>query len=484
MNSPFAPPTVVSYPFAVFNIELTNECPMKCVMCPRTNNMTRDIGFMDFGLFTKVIDELVEANPEYAAKNEVWLHHFGESLTHPDFPKFIAYASSKGVYACLSINPIMLNLKVSRALLEARPSKLLISLDGHDDESFENIRGVKRAYTRSKENLLRFLELKKELKSKTKVIMSMINFELNQESINEMSSYWRGVEGIDQFLNKPFVNWNGDANDVNRFKNEQNTPAPLEKVTCGYPWDKMTIAWDGDVVPCCYDYDKKYVLGNVRQESLASIWNGPKMRALRREFSSNKVENPLCKSCDYLRAPYEATNLRRAHQYECGSQIDFGITGSSDFFRNSGWSLPENWGTWTDGESAEIALTIDDKKRTDLVLEMECRAFVGLMHPEIEASVSANGQHLDTWKFLFDSGHGGDHTRSIVIPSAVREGSPKLKIRLGIRGARSPQELRISADPRKLGLGVRKMSFFEVCPPGSKTTNHVRNVQLSCSGSA
>src|SRR4029077_3202217 len=116
-----------------------------------------------------------------------------------------------------------------------------------------------------------------------------------------------------------------------------------------------------------------------------------------------RVENPLCKNCDYLRAPYQATNLGRAHQYECGSQIDFGIAGSGDFFRSTGWSVPEKWGTWTDGESAEIELTIEGRNRSDLVLEMECRAFVVPMQPELEVSVSANGKQLDVWKFLFES---------------------------------------------------------------------------------
>jgi len=74
-------------------------------------------------------------------------------------------------------------------------------------------------------------------------------------------------------------------------------------VSCSVPWDQISVAWDGDVVPCCYDYDKKYVLGNVHKQPLNEIWNGERMRALRKEFISNDVSNPLCRNCPELYVP-------------------------------------------------------------------------------------------------------------------------------------------------------------------------------------
>jgi radical SAM protein with 4Fe4S-binding SPASM domain len=73
-----------------------------------------------------------------------------------------------------------------------------------------------------------------------------------------------------------------------------------KKVSCNVPWEKMSVAWDGDVLPCCYDYDKKYVLGNIKKKKMAEMWNGPEMRALRKEFLDNNVTNPLCRNCPEL----------------------------------------------------------------------------------------------------------------------------------------------------------------------------------------
>ena len=300
---------VVDRPFGIYNIELTNRCPMKCIMCARTHHMTRDQGLMDFDLFTKVIDELVAENPAYAQRDplyEVWLHHFGESLAHPDFDRFIRYAVDKDVYTGLSINPIMLTQSVTDRLLAAEPSLLFISLDGHDDDSFAEIRGLDNAWERSKERLLRFLELKKERGVGTRIILSMIDFPKNAESLDAMRSYWQSVDGIDEFLAKKFETWDGSAEDVNALGQNAlvqlgSTKSP-QQTTCPVPWETMTVTWDGDLVPCCYDFNKKLVLGNLEQQSLAEIWNGEPMQALRRELIENRVDNPLCKGCEKLYA--------------------------------------------------------------------------------------------------------------------------------------------------------------------------------------
>jgi hypothetical protein len=44
-----------------------------------------------------------------------------------------------------------------------------------------------------------------------------------------------------------------------------------DKVVCTFPFEKMTVCWDGKVTPCCYDYVKKYVLGDVHEQSLSQI---------------------------------------------------------------------------------------------------------------------------------------------------------------------------------------------------------------------
>ena len=301
-------PSTVNHYFAIDNLELTNKCPMKCTMCVRTHRMTRPQGFMEMDIFKKIIDEIVMINPPFIYHDGFWLHHFGESLLHPNFDKMIKYCSSRGIKAKLSLNPLMLTEDISRRLINAEPSLLFFAMDGHDDESFYKIRGIPKAFNKSKDNVIRFLKLKKSSSSNVRVVISMINFTKNMQSIKEMYSFWKQQEGIEDVHLKPFTDWNGevreitnmtgsDVNGVAAINKNQKTKGPVE---CRIPWQMISITWDGDVVPCCYDYDKKYVLGNVKNNTLQQIWNGDRIKDLRNELRSNIVENELCRSCLHL----------------------------------------------------------------------------------------------------------------------------------------------------------------------------------------
>jgi radical SAM protein with 4Fe4S-binding SPASM domain len=266
--------------------------------------MTRKHGYIDFGLYKKAIDELIECNPGFKDNEILWLHHFGESLLHPDFGRCIAYASRSGIRTGLSVNPIMLKEAVIDELLAAEPYVIYASLDGHDDASFYKIRGLDTAYGISKERLMDFLQKKIRDRRKTIVVLSMIDFELNRESISLTRNYWESVRGIDLFLAKSFTTWDGSAEDVNAYSHySPGLTAVKSEVQCTMPWERMTLTWDGSVLPCCFDFDGKYVLGNIREETLADVWNGDKMRLLREEFRSNRVTNSLCKNCERLYLP-------------------------------------------------------------------------------------------------------------------------------------------------------------------------------------
>lgn len=293
-------------PFSLFNIELTNHCIMKCVMCPRTGHMTRAKGYMDVALFQKAIDELAGANPGFSEKNVLWLHHFGESLLHPRFGDCIRYASSANIRTGLSINPFMLTPDVCEELLDAKPDILYISLDGHDDSSFAEIRGMQNAYDISRDRLLGFLSGKIHRGIDTSVILSMIDFSLNCDSIEKTRGEWERIPGINCVLLKSFTTWDGSVARINDLACSGAHTADRSSVRCTIPWDTMTVTWDGDVVPCCFDYDKKYVLGNISRSALSDIWRGEPIERLRREFISNNVVNPLCRSCERLYMPKES----------------------------------------------------------------------------------------------------------------------------------------------------------------------------------
>lgn len=263
---------------------------MKCAMCPRTFAMTRKIGFMDEKIFHDIIIQYIRDVPSSSA--HVWLHHFGESLLHPKVADYVIYMQKRGVKAGISVNPIALHKRKAEQLIQANPYLIYISLDGHDEETFSSIRGVSGIWEQSKKNALYFLELKEKYKSSTQIVLSSINFPQHRELVETSKLFWAQQPGIDTFFEKPFTDFNGDIKNITDMHDEGT-----EYTQCTKPWSHMTIAWDGTVLPCCYDYDSKYQLGNITEKSLAEIWNDVPMQRLRQEFREKNVTCDLCVNC-------------------------------------------------------------------------------------------------------------------------------------------------------------------------------------------
>src|SRR5690606_33498241 len=113
----------------VFQIELTNHCPMTCQMCPRTHAMTRPLGYMSEETFRAIIDQAAPGT------GDVLLHHFGDSLLHPQIGEFIRYATEKGIRTYLSANPVLLTAPRIAALVDGGLHEIVLSLDGVTPET-------------------------------------------------------------------------------------------------------------------------------------------------------------------------------------------------------------------------------------------------------------------------------------------------------------------------------------------------------------
>ena len=281
----------ISVPEA-FQIELTNHCPMACVMCPRTGRMTRATGYMDEKVFHRVIQEVAPYS------SDIFLHHFGDSLTHPQIGEYIRLARQHGLRTYLSANPILLSDKRIRDLVDCGLHELVLSLDGVSAEISAAIRG-KAAHNigEAEQRVHALLKYRKERNLKKPfVIMQFVRQQLNRHEAKAWLEKWTSVEGIDAVKMKSFCTWDGRDERINVLRVE---PAPdIDGIVCDKPWTSVTVLWDGRVVPCCFDYDGLYVLGNLRDQSLREICNGDPMRRLRQAHRERNVETvKLCARC-------------------------------------------------------------------------------------------------------------------------------------------------------------------------------------------
>ena len=86
-----------------------------------------------------------------------------------------------------------------------------------------------------------------------------------------------------------------------KLKNEYFELKPLEeplKQPCYYPFYKVLLDHNGDVLICSNDWKKEAVVGNIGDESLVKIWSNKMFSNIRKSLINNNRCHKPCKTCD------------------------------------------------------------------------------------------------------------------------------------------------------------------------------------------
>lgn len=272
-------------------IEPTSVCNLECVMCPQSMEREFSKGFMELELYRRLIDEV----KHYA--HDVNLFHRGESTAHPKLAEMIAYAKEAGLNTRLHTNGTLLNLKKSEELIRAGLDYVSFSFDGYDSESYEKTR-VKGKYPKTLENVKEFLRLKAKWGNGTPytIIQTMeIGLKPDQNKMELREQFRREFDGlpIDRFTVRIPHNWSGDW--------QKGWGLDDDYTPCTFLWYALIVCWDGKVMPCPQDFYNRIEVGDATKNSLAEIWNGPRMREMRRQMKSREaLQLEPCNTCDIL----------------------------------------------------------------------------------------------------------------------------------------------------------------------------------------
>lgn len=273
-------------------IETTSICNLRCVMCPNKDLKKEEKGFMDPALFRKIVDEargfIFDAN----------LIHRGEGLLHPGFISLVEYAHAAGIRTKFHTNATLLDEEAARRLIGAGLDQISFSFDGYDATTYEKIR-VNADFEKTLHNIVRFLEIKKEMRSrKPYTVLELINFPgLHKDDGGrgraEFLANFRGLP-LNRLEIKEMHNWAGEVGPA-------QSRAKKKYIPCTFLWQALVIFWDGTVLPCTQDFHGHYTLGNVRDESLARIWNGERIVRLRQKVLHGEIADvETCSRCDRL----------------------------------------------------------------------------------------------------------------------------------------------------------------------------------------
>jgi radical SAM protein with 4Fe4S-binding SPASM domain len=287
---------VYGMPLAI-GAELTNYCNLQCPECSSgSRQMQRERGFMEIELFKSVMSEL---QPYIYYTN---LYFQGEPMLHPLFTSFIRNCSN--TKTVISTNGHFLSEENAEKIVRSGLNKLIISLDGIDQETYSAYR-IDGNINTVLEGMKNIADAKKKFDSSLKIEIQFLVNKLNENQIPQIRQVAKKVKSSLKLKSMQIINrenielWLPLNERFRRYKTEDGKYVVKNSLhdRCARLWFNPVITWDGKVIPCCFDKDAKYVMGDLNKESFREIWNGPKYRIFRKMVLSDRSAVEICRNC-------------------------------------------------------------------------------------------------------------------------------------------------------------------------------------------
>ncbi len=294
-------PVRLGIPWSI-SIEPTNYCNLKCPQCPvGLNWLKRPRGFIDYKLYKEIIDTL---SPYLI---NLFLYFQGEPFLHQRIIDMIHYAHNKKIFTALSTNGHFLTENIAKKIVMSGLDKIIIPVDGIDQDTYSKYRkngnlykvleGVKnlvvaRHNTKTK---LPFIELQfLALKTNEKQIK---DFKLLAKELNVDDYTIKTAQIIDFQTANLFIPTNLKLSRYYQKNNKWYLKKKL-KNRCARLWNSAVITWNGIIVPCCYDKDAKYSLGNWSRAEVNQIFNNINFKKFAKQILTNRSSIDICSNCN------------------------------------------------------------------------------------------------------------------------------------------------------------------------------------------
>ena len=287
-------------PIAI-SIEPTTSCNLRCPECPSgLRSFSRPIGMLQPELNTTIIDQL--------KKELTYITYYfqGEPYLNKDFTDMVSYATKHNIYSATSTNAHYLTDDNCKKTIESGLSRLIISIDGVKQESYGKYR-IGGSLEKVIEGTKNIVKWKKEMGSKTPFIMwQFIVFGHNEGEIEEIRKLSKEV-GVDYLALKTAQIYNFEEGSDLLPKNPKYSRYVKQGVAykikngllnhCWRMWHACVITWDGKVVPCCFDKDGEYRLGELNSSTFKQIWRSQGYERFRKLILKSRKNIDICKNC-------------------------------------------------------------------------------------------------------------------------------------------------------------------------------------------
>jgi len=291
----------------IIQLQTKSGCNARCVFCPQQQ-------IKDMFPEATMSDELFEKIVADVADSPV-LHGVGfvlqnEPLIDPALFERIRHFRAtvrNDAMAFLVTNGTLLTPENTTKLLASGLDAMHVSCNGFGKEDFEAVNQGK-SWEEFNANLEYLLA--QDL-SRTAVMLSFVRSNLYRDEMDRAIDSWRRrgflcmVHGIN--------NRGGLVEDYDRYRIDPNTEPLGRRLQkrfmkwflgcCPYPFIQMSVLASGKVLVCTHDWSRKQIVGDLNEQSVLEVWNGPVMRDVRTKLLHGRDrEVPSCEHCDVFHA--------------------------------------------------------------------------------------------------------------------------------------------------------------------------------------
>ncbi len=287
---------------ASISFEPTTSCNLRCPECPSgLRSFTRPTGMLQQKLFKQTIDEL------HNRLLYLIFYFQGEPYLNPSFLDMVRYAADRKIYTATSTNAHYLSPEVAERTVKSGLDRLIISIDGTTQETYQSYRiggkldkvisgtkniveARKNAGSSTPHIIFQFLVVKpnEHQRNDVKKLAAELGVDEVRFKTAQIYDYENGSDLIPDDLN--FSRYRPDGEGKWSIKNRLLNH-------CWKMWHSCVITWDGKVVPCCFDKDAHYRLGDMQKESFKALWKGEAYNKFRASLVRSRTEIEMCTNC-------------------------------------------------------------------------------------------------------------------------------------------------------------------------------------------
>ena len=278
------------------DLESTSACNLRCSFC-WAETMRDDGGFLKREIAVKIFEE-----GSLHGLSAVKFNLRGEPLLHPELHTLVHDSKQSGlVDVFFNTNGLLLTEEKSIQLIEAGLDRLTISCEGYNEESYRKYRDG-ASFDTLVNNVKTLQKMKKYFETnKPQVRVQAVLLPEIIPLLDKYKSFWETI--ADEVSCREYQDLDSIEDIV------------VSSWVCPFVFQRISVLWDGTVLPCDRDLKVENPLGNVKDVSIHKIWTGDFINKMRQSHIAGRShEVDICRRCPFREREIKKLEIKLANE--------------------------------------------------------------------------------------------------------------------------------------------------------------------------